>query len=359
MYKAARALYYPHSRLVTQSREYVDLNLLKTSLLLWDSVRIVVPSRGHDLLPRKLLRPYSPTEIKHIHEAFELVIDAHEPSAQEQEDSHAKVRELVEAGLPKWLTFDMERGSLPPGDTYQIYGTKLQERTWSLLRHEEVVRSKTVGAFEDYEMRGALGLCLMTILADACAGSRRQKITNIPDAHAAFTRVTAATLGGKPMSKAAPKDPAASVQLATATMPLIDARGAKLSKLVALRKQEGKDGLLPKLRANYRAELEKAAEGLESANEEDRRDAISDFHKGMQGDLNELKRTLRLSGSIPLIGAFGALVLAPFSAPVAPGAAAVAALAAIPKFRLDRMATLQKHPAAYLYLAHAPRFQMY
>jgi hypothetical protein len=275
------ALYYPHSRLVTPLREYVDLNLLKTSLLLWDSVRIVVPTGKHDLLPPKLLSPYSRSEIKHIREAFELVIDAREPSAAEQEESHARVRELVEAGLPKWLSFDMKRGTLPPGDTYQVYGTKLQERTWRLLKQAKVVRSKTVGAFEDYEMRGPLGLCLMTILADACAGTRREKITNIPDAHEAFTRVTAASLGGKPTEKTRTDrgDPAAAMQLASAAFPVIDARGVKLSNLVALRRQERKGSFLPTLRENYRAAVDAASEKLRSANEEERGDAILDFQK--------------------------------------------------------------------------------
>jgi hypothetical protein len=199
----------------------------------------------------------------------------------------------------------------------------------------------------------------MTILADVCAGSRRDKITNVPHAHSAFTRVMAAVNKGRPLETNGPKgaDTSLSVQLVTASIPVINSKAIPLSNLVKLRQQDRSSDLLPTLRASYRAAVEKASEGLYGASDEDRLDAISTFRKTMAYDLRALRKDLRLAGAIPLIVVAGALVTAPFSAPLALGAAAITGLGLLPKFSIDRRSTLQKHPAAYLYLASAPRFQ--
>ncbi len=59
------ALYYPHT--VIRSR-----NLIKTSLLLWDSVECIVPKRGW-----KLETPFSE---KAYNEATELIVHSRVPN---------------------------------------------------------------------------------------------------------------------------------------------------------------------------------------------------------------------------------------------------------------------------------------
>lgn len=78
------ALYYPHTAIRSK-------NLLKTALLLWDSVECIVP--------RSNWRMEAPFKEKYYNEAIDLIVRPHVPNQQQKNHANIEVRNfLLEQG---------------------------------------------------------------------------------------------------------------------------------------------------------------------------------------------------------------------------------------------------------------------
>ncbi len=151
------ALYYPHTEIQKES-------LLRTALLLWDRIEVIVPWPA--------FRPHY--QDRSMAEAFELIGHAHFPSERAKAEAHRKVLEFIDAEIPS--PFLYEGGA--PG--YPVYSGKLLPETWHELRRARLANH---GSFEEEEMTRPMGLALMNILADCCAGKTRARITDEQDAY--------------------------------------------------------------------------------------------------------------------------------------------------------------------------------
>jgi hypothetical protein len=214
------ALYYPHTSL--DKPEFA-----KTALLLWDKVDYISPFK--DFRPRY--------EDAVMSEAAEMLTVQHVPSEYEKHKAHTEIERLVEAGLPEWFVFDPEDENLP----YQIMPDKLLPETWQMLLYSRFVQQKTPSSpgetyyFNDayhYVMRTSLGLTIMAILADICAGNEQETITDESDNYAALTRFFTAQSAGRygDISMAGDIAPEAE-RLVTISLNTLSGRAASLEDL--------------------------------------------------------------------------------------------------------------------------------
>src|SRR6058998_711562 len=85
------ALYYPHIRIRSE-------NLIRTSLLLWDRVHVIVPWSS-----------FRPTYEERDHaRALELIGEYHEPSDQEKQQAHDMVEDFATRPLPNAFSYTSE-----------------------------------------------------------------------------------------------------------------------------------------------------------------------------------------------------------------------------------------------------------
>jgi len=186
----------------------------------------------------------------------------------------------------------------------------------------------------------------MTMLANACAGQNREKITDRIDAHDAYARFRAAVYRGEIVEARNTEDNL----LVTASFDAVDVRPISLQRLVELRSRE--DALMRELRAKYRKAIAKAKENLAKAtNLVDKSDVFHDFKRGMSDDFEELRKALRMEAVKSFVAPL-LLCLICLAGGVPPKPAlAASAIAAIPSFRLARKKTLKEHETAWLYAA--------
>lgn len=145
------ALYYPHTRIQDQS-------LLRTALLLWDSVEV--------LLPWEQFEPDYRTRAEA--EAMELIGKKCIPTEPQKREAEQKILGFVESGLPEAFFY------VPGKKAWNIYPQKLLPRTWEALIKAGIVRDDFGGA----DTTKAAALCIMDILADCCAGRTKARVTD-------------------------------------------------------------------------------------------------------------------------------------------------------------------------------------
>ncbi len=133
---------------------------------------------------------------------------------------------------------------------YLIYPHKFLDQTWALLEHSGIAQSGSGqdanaahpvggGSPDDYGVPAAVGYFMMSILADVCAGTQIQKITDRTAAYAWIAEHHARTLGaqyikGLDVSQIAPDHD----RLVALSIEVLDARAIPLKKLVEMRKRE-------------------------------------------------------------------------------------------------------------------------
>lgn len=344
----SRAVYYPH----TQIR---DENFLKTSLLLWDEVDFVSPTRSFR---------FDDAPETHI-EALELLCRAHVPSEREKNVVHARVVKLLQRPLPKWLVTTEVPESVVKGRKirefamgYGMYPEKLAHRTWVLLEAANLVR--LTGADEDYYAKPLIGFLLMSLLADACAGESKGKITDRSDAYEFMGKMVAAESADPPSNIDSPALSSAQAGLVSLAVNTVRTDGIPLENILALRKrEEGVAGY------QYRHFRQKFAEKIETSAKravlaptmEARQDFASDFEREMRDDLAQLKNELGMANrelwfSKEVVALFSLGTLAGgVGAAVGAGAGFVQATG---KYSKSYAEALGKHPISYLYVGERP-----
>src|ERR1051325_1109472 len=223
------------------------MKLLTTAVLLWDSLEVIVPYPGFDPMP--MIGETQRESERAIREAFELVVKPRSLTDSDKEKLRTQLEELLKAGVPETLRFK------PKIDNYNMYPEKLSPKIWDLLDSAGLIGDGSRGY---YGLQRDFGLIVMGLIAEICAGGTRRKVTNYNDAHEAYSRLLATQTGASQDFE--PDAERAYTTLASLSLNSVDVGEFSLEKLVALRQREQEDGLLPPLRKNYRAAVDRYVE---------------------------------------------------------------------------------------------------
>src|SRR5258706_12340358 len=88
------------------------------------------------------------------------------PSDEEKMQVDHAIVELLKLGLPDWFYVK----DIPPELRYQFYPGKIFRDTWDRLVAEDL--AEDIG--DGFDTSAPLGLTIMSILADCCAGTERR-----------------------------------------------------------------------------------------------------------------------------------------------------------------------------------------
>ena len=350
------ALYYPYAEISNES-------ILKTGLLLWDKLEYICPYRGYPQNPRSY----------NVGAALELISKPHLPSKEEKRLMHSEVEKLISSELPDWFIFIPENPELG----YSIYPQKMFDETWQLLLNSDFVKRATAHSTEDswysgneYIMSSSLGLTLMSILADCCAGSQKRMVTDEVDSYSALTRYIPQIdegqylgLKGLKVSKTPFAEPHYE-KLITVSLKSLNLDDIDIKQLINLREREAKenDTLLRELRRNYFTNLDSYIKQLteEARHEGDCAEILRTFEIAAEDDLLDLKRELKLNAKKTLLSkeVLGAIVAQAFSVvePVSTSLISVGLLGkSLTDYRANKRKVLTDHSMSWLYMSKPPR----
>lgn len=342
------ALYYPHTRLGQDGSE-----LLKRALLLWDDLEFIVP-----------FPDYSATyKDRVVAEAVELIGRKHCPDEEEQQQAHDDIEELVtRPRLPEAFFYQVASSEI-----YGVYPQKFLEKTWEMLSDSKLAGSLLPNA--NLPVSPVTGLCIMSILADACAGTTRVRVTDRPGAYASI----AGLLGSDAEPDKEAQIDETRGRIVAVTLKLLDLENVSLSSLVDLRKREEKSSghALRDLRHRYSERIEAHLKeiSVSTLTKSDIDVLDRQFASDTRDDLAQLQSELKSEFKqalwskdviVSLIAGAGTVATIAFGAPLALAGVVTAAgapatiggvFASRGKFLKSRAELMRKHPLAYLYEA--------
>jgi hypothetical protein len=348
------AIYYPHTKIRSAS-------FLKSALLLWDEVHVIVPWEGYELEP-------SPRDEA---AAFEVVGRKLHPSKKEKKQAHEVVEDFLSRPLPR--AFFLR----PDGDDheYEMFTHKLLPETWDLLRESRVARP-LLSRTSHYAASHPMGLALMNILADCCAGQTFARVTDRSDAYASLAGLFLEDEGDERVQYSEEilsdfehsGDREALVPIATG---VIDAESLTLDQLVRFRDREAKSSgyALRDLRHRFADRVESQVKALSvSRSSRERTELKREFSEEMRDDHLALRDALKLEAKqvlgmkeivgtalIPLAHIGSHMLGLPNVATALDITTASVAMGGLysakSKFAQTRRKILAEHPTAYLYEA--------
>jgi hypothetical protein len=352
-----KALYYPHTEISSPT-------ILKNALLLWDSVETIVPSAPYSSRHSAVDRLLS--------EAAELIVHPRHPSDSERSGAHASLKKLLDSGQISSIMSsapDQWRES-----QYDIYSDKFLHSTWNMLENGGLARFNP--QHSHYGVPSSLGFLMMSLLADSCAGTQIQKITDRVDAYSWLAEAHAAALGATPVkgldvSQVAP----AYDRLVSLSLDVLDARNIPLKKLIAFRKREARSRSsdYTAMRRRYLTTLDAHIKRIvnEARSTSDLREIERQFRSDLRQDLFDLKSELGLASLKTLFSKEVALsTLITAGTLVTPIAGLtnlstqlglvgiIPLLKSATELRGARRSALLKHTSSWLYLASRPRLQV-
>lgn len=345
------ALYYPHT-------EIQSPDLIKTALLLWDSIECIVPNNDYNFRPR-----YNE---KRLNEAFELIAKKHVPNQEERIKAHQDVEILVRENGEEFIMSNPISRIYP--DNYLIYPDKFLEMTWHNLERRGLANWDHLA--NDYGVPPALGLLMMSSLADACAGSQKQKVTDRTYAYSLLERAKAAKVGapyveGLDSSQITPELD----KLVSISLNVLGAKNIPLKKLLSFRKKELKGSTTDyrTMRLNYMKALETYLARIvkECKSQNDLLEIERQFKEEIKTELNNLKQELNLTNIDALLSKelaasimlIGGTFLEPISG-ITTLATSLKGIGIIPliktreKLKNDRRKALLKSNISWLYLSN-------
>lgn len=257
------ALYYPHTDLEND-------DLLKTALLLWDKVELIVPHREY--------RHEFPS--REVAEAVELLCVDRVPTEEEKRETHeALKRRFDRANLPLPFYARSSGG-------YEIWPDKLLMETWEMLHEHSLVEYPAGNG--DYNASNSAGLLIMSVLADSLAGETRARITDESSAYAALAAMLSESKGSNDGASGG-----AYGRLAQVPLPMLDLAQVSLDDAVSFRERERDDPGLTDLRHRYVGFLENYVTQLRLVTKtSDIEEILRVFQSDAEGDLRELERQL-------------------------------------------------------------------
>jgi hypothetical protein len=341
------AFYYPHTEIQSE-------DVMKTALLLWDEIHVIVP-----------WEQYSPRYHEPLlNEAFEVIGKRHAPTEHEKLLAHSLVEELVNSHkLPPSFFYEAtsprayrELHGLHQTH-YEVYSDKLLHKTWDLLRHSRLA-GPVYGM--DSPTSPYMGLTLMSILADCCS---KRSFTRITDRGAAYASLQSVFADGVEQEAETLKNELVPIVLDTVNPKQLD-----LKRLIDFRKNEGPSER--NLRHRLQNHLENQARIITSAQSQtERNEALRQFKSDTNDDLKLLKEALKFHtletlgtkeiittvvtaiGTAALIGLNVALPVSDIATAVGAPVAIGGLIAARSKFVRERKKLLEEHPTSYLYEA--------
>jgi hypothetical protein len=300
----------------------------------------------------------------------ELLVRNHVPSEQEQEDVHSTLSSILEHGIPDWFRLDYAPidQDLEYGNHYRIYPEKLATQTWHMLERRGLAIWD--GPVSDYGVSQALGLFLMSLLADARAGTQRQKITDRTTAYTWLSQYATAALGGQYLrDSGAIQQAEAYNRLVPLSLRIIDTDKIPLKRLVDFRRREATENRgsdYRTLRHNYLKHLEDYAKLLASPDltEGDKEEVVRRYWSDLEAKLGDLKAELGIARSdallnkdvVTTVGFAAGVPLTPLAVSAAMTASSalvgVGVLTGLNRYRTARRAALRnrENPASWLYL---------
>jgi len=338
------ALYYPHTSVE-------DENLLKTSLLLWDSVTAIVPDPN--------FKPQYQNRV--LNDAWALIGRGHPPSEQEKSSVHEIIEDFVDG--PILDEFLYSPNSVLPEEIYEIYPQKLLRRTFDLLNKKGLAGRPLSNS--DIPASQLMGLHVMNILADCCAGDGMVRITDKQSAYDLLSGLLAEKRS--PVQSDDTREAVVSV-----TLDVMDLRTIDIKSLVDFRKREERESSgheYRELRHRYVDRVENQLKKVKTARGDAERSSIrEEFREEMKDDEAALCDALRINAfqtgltyaglaTTALVGAYEAVAyFAGWGPPPANAMTTATATTAITgllmlgsKFGQTRADVLRKHPMSYLY----------
>ena len=365
-----KALYYPHTDIQSPI-------IIKNALLLWDSVETIVPYtnwRREGPTGDRANWPRSRhKEDRVLREATELIVRPRVPSSSERQAAHRSLSQIVESGLAASLILNSPESWRRP--EYLVYPEKFLSETWHLLESRGMARWEKSAS--DFGVPAAMGLLMMSTLADACAGNQIQKVTDRVDAYSWLAQRRATALGspyvtGLDASQVAPTLD----RLVTISCEVLDAREIPLRKLVEFRKRELRSGTgdYSAMRRQYSTFVQEHLNriGKEAKTGNDVRELENEFKGKIRQDLADLRTELKLASWKTLFSkevALSAVILAGcLGAPIV-GVTTLAThlggIGVIPlvksgiEYRDARRKAFRAHPISWLYLAKQKPLTVY
>lgn len=331
------ALYYPHTTLH-------DCSLLKTALLLWDRLEFIAP------WPDYKLKSFDGN--RDVDEALEIVGAPLFPSREQQQQAHAAIEDLATSSLSNdflWNQTDSTETRV------LVYPQKFLPETWEVLKQTNLANPDCSGHLEDWSMGRNFGLVIMSILADACAGSEKRAVTDQVNSYNLLARSIASMHGGSfgLASEAA-------TRLVTIALKIVDADQFTLRELIDFRKQESAASghQVRQLRHNFMKVVDgyiKKISGCEGR-DGDVLELERQYEQAMRDDLLNLKDLLKRKATDTLLSrdvgvgilAIGGMMVTPWTMPTA--VLGVGALVKTAKgYRADRRDALSKHAMSWLF----------
>ena len=214
----------------------------------------------------------------------------------------------------------------------------------------------------DYPLSEPFGLCMMSVLADCCAGETRARITDRGIAYATIANLAVENRSDRSVQ---------TDNMISLTLSTLDLSDVPIANLIEFRKREARERsghLLTEMRHNYLKKLEEHVDQItKKTNPRDVEELNRNFESDMKKDLANLNNEIRRAKveavfskeSIAALAAVAAVVAAPHVLPFAiPGLVSLAGppIAAIGgtvsvtnRYGATRHSILQRHPMAYLY----------
>lgn len=320
------ALYYPH----------VNMNpdLFKNALFLWDKIEYIAPDQH--------FQPWYPDD--ELTKAVCSWAERHVPSDEERQQANEAILDLLRHPLPPWFYVE----NVPEQLRYSILPAKFCPDTWEKLKSQRL--AEPIG--DGFETSAPLGLTIMSLLADCCAGAQKRLVTDEAASYSALDRYLA-TIGGADLGKFDNK----SERLVTISLKIMNFKNVPLSWLVRLREKEktASGAHLTALRHGYLSKIEEYRDKLTQA--KTKTDAVEIervFEQEMHKDFDLLKDELKdeakkvffsaemATAAIALAGAF----LEPTTGLALAGGALYRKKV---EYKAARNKTLKGHPMSWLY----------
>lgn len=271
---AVSALYYPHSAIKSDK-------LLKAALLLWDQVECIVP-RGEIPATKRS---------RDVTAAIELVVRPLMAPHDARQRVHDRIAGILENGVPSWLRANA--GPRPIDRYYPMYADKLLDETWRMLRHHDLAEPSLTKHERDFTVPPALGLLVLAMLADECAGVTRTKVTDRERAYEWLFGAMTTEMGGEYLPALDASHLAESYdRLVTASVRIVNTDGIPLRRLVRVRKRF--DAELRPLRRKYLERVAAQVKAMVAPNvtARDKQEILRVFEKEMREDFKDLKQEL-------------------------------------------------------------------
>jgi len=345
------ALYYPHTNIT-------DTNIIKNSLLLWDQVEYITPTKSWD---------HFKFPSKSYNEAIDIISKPHHPTPTERNRVHERVATLIKNGLPPWFFLNAGR-NIKNFENYTIYPEKLDSKTWNLLKEHDLVKFDQNGY--KFHTSAYFGLMIMSLLADSCAGVLKRKITDRADAYSWLQKYSTAEAGGDyifglDVSQVSP----AYERLVTISIKVLDTDHLPITSLLEMRKREARSSSndYRGFRIKYLNKVDEYVDRIVKPGllESDIKELERQFQKDMEQEIKDLRYELRVSKDkllwskevgISLVAAAGSL-----TSPITGltdlasllGTIGVGALIKVGKeYNVARRKVLKESPMSLLYLSN-------